>query len=173
MFLVFVFCCYAIMVYFVHLKYHWGQVKSHYSPSPVDMIYFSFNALFILYSPSDIAPPVLIRQIMYRIIFHCFPLLCQRIIYYRVEYYFHLLRSPPEDLCNNLNLMQIRKRFDHLSALPQSISVIFHLYSLVVLYWQNSLPNRHLYSILYLNSYFSKSNNFYYHDLSCIFPVLF
>lgn len=93
--------------------------------------------------------------------------------YYRVEYYFHLLRSPTEDLCNNLHLMQIRKRFDHLSALPQSISVIFHLYSLVVLYWQNSLPNRHLYSLLYLNSYFSKSHNSYYHDLSCIFPVLF
>ena len=93
--------------------------------------------------------------------------------YYRVEYYLHLLRSLPEDLRNNLHLMQIRKRFDHLSALPQSISVIFHLYSLVVLYWQNSLPNRHLYSILYLNSYFSKSHNFYYHDLSCIFPVLF
>lgn len=117
--------------------------------------------------------PVLIRQFLYRIIFHCFPLLCQRIIYYRVEYYFHLLRSLPEDLCNNLHLMQIRKRFDHLSALLQSISVIFHLYSLVVLYWQNSLPNRHLYSLLYLNSYFSKSHNSYYHDLSCIFPVLF
>ncbi len=48
MFLAFVFCCYTIMVYFVHLKYHPGQIKSHYSPSPM-VLKIPPNNVFILH----------------------------------------------------------------------------------------------------------------------------
>jgi len=36
------------MVYFVHLKYHWGQIKSHYSPSPM-VLKIPPNNVFILH----------------------------------------------------------------------------------------------------------------------------